>query len=322
MGPTAASDDLLAVADRSGLIEEYHGGAVALADPSGRIVASVGDIHRPFYLRSAAKPFQATISVEAGADLVPTHLALACASHSGDPVHVAIVLAILAGAGLREADLRCPPARPFAPADRRLAAASDVEPAPRFHNCSGKHAAMLAACVAAKWDVATYLDAHHPLQRLIGDLITEVSGIDAGSPGVDGCGAPVWRTTTAGMARAFSRLENDERFVAVREAMGRYPLLVSGEGRGDGRIGQWLGAAAKVGAAGCLGVATAGHGVVAKAWSGSESVAGVGVGLGLRHLGLATASVSAGLEDVMTPPVLGGGEVMGRIRPVTVLEAV
>lgn len=314
-------DELLAVVERSGLIEEYHNGAVAVVDSAGRLVAASGDIERPFYLRSSAKPFQAAVSVAAGADLSPTHLALACASHSGDPVHVAIVLDILAGAGLTEEDLRCPPDRPFWPSDLRLAATGDVQFARRFHNCSGKHAAMLAACVVAGWETATYLHPEHPLQQRVATLLAEVTGAEVGPPGVDGCGAPVWRTTTAGLARAFSRLENDERFSAIRAVMGRYPMLVSGEDRGDGLIGRWLGAAAKVGAAGCMGVAVAGHGVGAKAWSGSADVAGVGVGIGLAHLGLLSASVTQGLESVLAPPVVGGSEVAGRIRPVAVLES-
>ncbi len=314
------SSTVMAVVERSGLVEEYHHGAVALADPAGRLAAAAGDVDRPFFIRSAAKPFQAAVSLEAGADLPATHLALACASHSGDPVHVAIVGDILARSGLTPQDLRCPPARPFATADRRLAAAGVVAPARIYHNCSGKHAAMLAACVASGWDPASYLDPDHPLQLRVGALLAEVSGVDTGPPGIDGCGAPVWRTTTAGLARAFSRLANDERFAPVRRAMSAYPLLVSGWGRNDGAIGRWLGAAAKVGAAGCMGVAVAGHGVGVKAWSGSSAVAGVGAGIALRYLGVVTSAVGEGLEEVLTPPVLGGGKETGRIRPVAVLE--
>lgn len=317
-----SADELLAVVERSGLVEEYHDGAVAVVDSHGRLVAAAGDVDRPFYYRSASKPFQALVSLEAGAELPPTHLALACASHSGDPVHVAIALDILTRAGLSETDLRCPPARPRPAADRRLAASGNTEPARRHHNCSGKHAAMLAACAASGWDTATYLEANHPLQERVADLLTDVSGVDSGSPGVDGCGAPVWRTTTAGLARAFARLETDERFAPVRRVMAAYPLLVSGGGRNDGAMGQWLGAPAKVGAAGCLGMAVAGHGIAAKAWSGSSEVAGVGVGLGLAHLGLLTASVAEGLHDVVQPPVFGGAEEAGRIRPAAVLESV
>lgn len=318
MAPVA----LLAVTERSGLIEEYHPGAVAVVDGGGRVVAAHGDIDLPFYIRSSAKPFQAAVALAAGATLAPTELALACASHSGDPVHVATVLAILAKAGLGESDLGCPPARPFGPADRRAAAAGDTEASPKFHNCSGKHAAMLAACVASGWDLGTYLDADHPLQTRAGALVAEVTGVESGPPGIDGCGAPTWRTTTLGLARAFARLEVDDRFREIRAVMGRYPMLVSGENREDGLIGRWLGAAAKGGAAGCIGVAIGGHGIAAKAWSGSHAVAGVGAGLGLGRLGLLTETANRGLADVLEPPVLGRGNVVGRIRPAAVLESV
>lgn len=312
----------LAVGDRSGLIEEIHRGAVAVADPSGGLLFTAGDVDTPFYLRSAAKPFQAHVSRQAGADLPLTHLAVACASHSGNAVHVAIAADILARFGLDESALQCPPARPFGPADRLVARQGDFEPAPRFHNCSGKHAAMLAACVASGWDTGSYLDPAHPLQQRISELIAEVSGVEVGPPGVDGCGAPCWRTTTAGLARSFARLESDERFAEIRTVIGRYPMLVSGEGRCDGLIGRWLGAAAKVGAAGCIGVAVAGHGIGAKAWSGSADMAAVGVGSALARLGVLTPSIRAGLADVLYPPVLGAGEVVGRFRPAAVLESV
>lgn len=314
------SDTILAVTERSGVVEEYHQGAVAVAGPGGEMVAGAGDVDRPFFVRSSAKPFQALACVEAGLVVGPTQLAVACGSHSGDPIHVAIVSQILAGAGVGESDLLCPPARPHLAADRRLAASGLTDPDPRFHNCSGKHAAMLAACVAAGWDTKTYLDADHPLQRRVGAVIAETTGDDLGSPGVDGCGAPVWTVTTRSLARAFSRLANLARLASVRSAMSRYPMLVSGEGRADGLIGRWLGAPAKGGAAGCIGVAAGGHGIAAKTWSGSAVVAGVGACVGLEWLGLLTASVREGLADVIQPPLTGGGIVVGRISAATGLE--
>jgi L-asparaginase II len=311
---------ILAVAERSGLIEEMHTGAVAVVDPAGRLVGAVGDIERPFFIRSSAKPFQAFASLSSGLQLPDTHLAVACSSHSGDPVHVAIVLDILARAGLSEADLGCPPARPLPAADRRLAAEGDTEPAPRFHNCSGKHAAMLAACVTTGWDTATYLDPGHPLQRRVAEVLRDVTEEEVGPPGVDGCGLPVWQVSTAGLARAFRCLGGDRRFARILTVMGRYPMLVSGEGRPDGLVGRWLGAAAKGGAAGCMGVAVAGYGIGVKAWSGSGAVAGMGAAVALDWLGMMSRAVASGLEEVASPVVLGGGKEVGRFRHATVLE--
>jgi L-asparaginase II len=311
---------ILATASRSGLVEEYHPGAVAVVGSDGRTIASFGDIHRPFFIRSSAKPFQAQAALEAGAELPVTHVAVASSSHSGDPVHVAIVDDILARHGLDASALKCPPARPFLPADRRLAAAGDVAPSPRYHNCSGKHAALLAACVVAGWDIESYLDPAHPLQARIATLVREATGEDPGPPGVDGCGLPVWRVTATGLARAFAALGRDERFVAVRTAMARYPMLVSGEGRGDGLIARWTGGVAKVGASGCMGAAIAGYGIGVKAWSGSPVVAAMGVTLAMETLGMTGSGVRAGLEEVWRPPVRGGGKMVGRYETVAVLE--
>lgn len=314
-------DTILAVAERSGLVEEYHAGAVAVVDASGDVVAAAGDVDRSFFSRSAAKPFQAYAALGTGLELPATHLAVACASHSGDPVHVAIVEDILARFGLDESDLRCPPDRPFERPDRRLAETGDVAPARRYHNCSGKHAAMLAACVVAGWDISSYPDADHPLQQEVARVMADVVGDDVGPPGVDGCGLPVWRVTVRGLARAFSRLENDPRFWTVRDVMSRYPMLVSGEGRADGLIGRWTGGIAKAGAAGCMGASVGGFGIAAKAWSGSGAVAGMGVGLGLGWLGVLSPAITRGLAGVTAPPVLGGGEPVGRFHAQPVLES-
>ena len=317
---SAPDGGCLAVAERSALIEEYHPGAVAVVDSKGELVAAHGDVLKPFFIRSSAKPFQALAALATGLDVPDTHLALACSSHSADPVHVAIVRDMLSRAGLGVEDLQTPPARPLGDTNLALAAKGDVSPSPLFHNCSGKHAAMLAACVEAGWDTSTYLQPDHPLQQSIYGILEQVVQEDIGPPGIDGCGAPVWRTNTVGLARAFSHLENDDRFARIRLVMGRYPLLVSGEGREDALIGRWLGTPTKAGASGCMGVAVAGHGIAAKAWTGIQSVAGIGIGLGLDHLGVLTGAIKDGLGSVLEPPVLGGGKVVGRIRPSAVLE--
>lgn len=118
---------MLAEQVRSGLVETFHDGAVAIVEPSGELIASAGEIDRPFFFRSAAKPFQAAVAQLCGAGLERERLALACASHSGEPVHIALVRSILGGAGLAEGDLRCPPDWPLrAEAARRLARSGEV----------------------------------------------------------------------------------------------------------------------------------------------------------------------------------------------------
>lgn len=211
------ADEILAQADRSGLTEEYHAGAIAVVDRHGRLVAKFGDVERPFFIRSSAKPFQAQVALEAGVDLPLVHLAVACSSHSGDPAHIALVLDILERHGLTEDDLQCPPARPFLAADRRLAADGDMEPARRYHNCSGKHAAFLAACAVAGYDTSTYRSADHPLQQRVASLLADVTGGEVGPPGVDGCGMPVWRVDAAGLDEVIS-----PRVLGGGEEVGRF----------------------------------------------------------------------------------------------------
>src|SRR5205814_3610985 len=147
--------------------------------------------------RSSAKPLQARVSIEAGWRPPDSHaVAIACASHNGEPEHVAAVRAILSQSGLDESALQCPADVPlYLPAVMGIR-----ERAPVFHNCSGKHAAMLAACRASGWPLDTYRDADHPLQRAVTALVEEMVG-EIGAMLTDGCGVP----TFVGPLRALAR---------------------------------------------------------------------------------------------------------------------
>jgi L-asparaginase II len=128
---------LLAAKTRSGLVETLHDGAVAVVSADGDLIAWSGDIDRPYYLRSAAKPFQAAVAQQAGALLRPVELAVAAGSHDGHPVHVALVESMLHTVGLDASDLRCPASWPLSSdAERRLAGEGHVSPRPLWHNCS------------------------------------------------------------------------------------------------------------------------------------------------------------------------------------------
>lgn len=310
---------MLAVVERSGLDEAYHEGCVVAADTAGRLVAGFGEIDRPFYVRSSAKPFQAAVSVRLGADLVPEHLAVACASHDGTPVQVAIVRRILADGGLSESDLGCPPDRPISrTADRLWAARGVTEPGRILHNCSGKHAAMLRACVAQGWDTAGYLDPDHPLQIRQLEGMRNVGAVVDGPVGVDGCGAPVYRVTARSFASAFTRLL-DPAFERVASAMHRFPALVSGVGNADTEIAVGLHAIAKRGAEGLLAVAVHGHGsLIVRCWDGSERAVAVAALAALDQLGWITERIP--LRQRLGREVRGGGRVVGSVRSVFQLE--
>lgn len=314
VGPerSAGLDGILAVRTRSGLIETTHYGAVAVVDMSGRVVARSGDIDTVFFLRSSAKPFQALIAQEAGAEMSRLQLALACASHDGDPVHVALVEQMLEEVGLDESALRCPPSFPLGARARDLVAAVNTEPRSVWHNCSGKHAAWLRSCVANNWPTETYLQPDHPLQEQIRELVSELGSFPVDPVGIDGCGAPVLRTTVRAIATMFARLAGEERFGMVFAAMHNYPALVSGTGNGDTLIATALHAAAKRGAAGCVGIAVKDQfGVGAKSWDGVGQVAELAAAHALASVMPPVPAVATALEPVMSPLVLGGGEPVG-----------
>jgi len=305
------------VRTRSGLVESMHHGAVAVAGPQGELLAHAGDIDRPFYLRSSAKPFQAYVSQKSGAALVPVELALAAASHRGHPVHVAVVGAMLEKAGLEESHLRCPPTWPLSEiAARRLVAAGEEAPRRIWNNCSGKHAGFLRACVASGWPLDSYLDPAHPLQQRIIELVSELSSHPVEPVGVDGCGAPVLRTTARAMARMFSRLGNRPELGDVFTAMHRYPSLIASNGVGDASIAVTANAAAKGGAQGCIGVALKnGHGIAVKSWEGSIEIATLGAITAMEQVGDLWPEAMLRLENLTRPPVAGGDEVVGHLEP-------
>jgi L-asparaginase II len=286
------------------------------------LVAWSGDIDRPFFMRSAAKPFQAMVSQESGAGLGPLEMALACASHRGFPAHIAIVESILGGAGLDESALGCPHDWPLGEKARHdVVRAGATRKRRIWHNCSGKHAGFLRACVAQGWPVDSYLDPDHPLQRRIIEQVSELGGYPVEQVGVDGCGAPVLRTTARAMARLFLRLATDERLAPMFKAMHRYPALVGCNGEGDTEIAIATNSAAKGGAAGCVGIAVEGRlGIAVKSWDGIGLVANAGAVAVLEEVGVTTATARRVLEPVLRPPVMGGGAAVGVVEPRLVLE--
>ncbi|MFO7300151.1 MAG: asparaginase [Actinomycetes bacterium] len=312
---------MLARSVRSGLAETHHDGVVCVCDADGRVVASSGDIDRPFYLRSSAKPFQAAVS-RRHADLTPLQLALACASHRGLPAHTGIVHSTLERYGLTEADLRCPPSWLLSDrATRMLWRAGHDRPRRIWHNCSGKHAGFLAACVAEGWPTDTYLDPGHPLQREIVEFVSEIGSHDVTPVGVDGCGAPVLRTTARAMATMFARLATDPSLFDVYTAMHRYPALVAANGEGDAAIATAVDAVAKGGAQGCIGVGLrSGLGVAVKSWDGNHEAAVVAAVAVLEQVGAIGGHPVSRLGEWARRPVLGGGREVGALEPLVELD--
>jgi len=287
MSPAVPSHHVpLAEVTRGPAVESVHYGSVAVVDRAGRVILALGDPHFTTFTRSALKPLQALPFVAGGGPdrfgYSPPQVALLCASHSGEPRHVQAVADMLARAGLTGADLQCGTHAPgFYEASGR------VPPPPPYsplaHNCSGKHAGMLAWCVQCGEPTADYLDYDHPLQRAIRRAVAGFAGVaeDRLVTGTDGCSAPNYALPLSALARAFARLaarEPDGEFGAapkrLAEAMVAHPEMVSGAHRSDEALmsagrGDWV---TKVGAEGvqAIGVRSQGLGIAVKMADGAK----------------------------------------------------
>ncbi|MET7439539.1 asparaginase, partial [Streptomyces sp. NPDC005568] len=194
---------VLAEVVRSGFVEGRHRGSLVLLAADGSVELALGDVTAPVFPRSSNKPMQAAGVLRAGLDLGGERLALAAASHSGEPFHRDLVLKMLAEHGLRPEQLQCPADLPLDPVEAETYLAAGGVRDRVTMNCSGKHAAMLAVCVQRDWPLESYLDPAHPLQQLIRSVVEEAAGERVAALGTDGCGAPLMAVTLTGLARAF-----------------------------------------------------------------------------------------------------------------------
>ena len=304
-------DPALAEVWRGDYLEAVHHGSVAIVGPGG-VRLALGDATTPFLSRSAVKPLQAVAMLRHGLDLEGPELALAGASHDGEPFHVDGALSILDGAGLSPADLQNTQDFPSRePLTAWLAAGRGKESI--AHNCSGKHAAMVRTCVRAGWPTDTYRDPSHPLQLAIRQELTTQTGEPVGDPVVDGCGAPAFPTTLVGLARAFGRVaaadEGPEKELA--DAFRAHPEYASGTRRDEVTYHREVpGLVCKAGAEGTLAIGLPdGTGVAIKVSDGRHrATVPVAVAI-LKALGHSTPA----LAELDPEPVLGHGEKVGRL---------
>ena len=305
---------------RSGFVEGHHYGAVVALSRDGEVDWSVGTVDVPILPRSCNKPLQALAMVELGLDLPADLLALACASHSGEPFHVEGVRRILASAGLDVTALRTPPDYPLDEAAKEALIAAGGAKAPELMNCSGKHAAMLATCVLRGWDTADYLDPAHPLQQALAASFARATGEPIEVTAVDGCGAPLFSTSLIGLARAFRSLAlaTSGAEARVAEAIRTHPEFVSGTTRDELALLRALpGAIAKAGAESCYAVALPdGRAFALKTDDGAARIRPVLMAAALERSGVLTESwVDAeAARATGRAPLLGGGVPVGELR--------
>jgi len=317
----------LAEQTRDGLVESIHYGSLIALGPAAdgesrtnpdtqpETKLAAGDPDAPIYPRSSLKPLQAVALLRAGLELPQDLLALTAASHSGAAMHQDGARRILAMHGLDEEALANSTDLPYGAGEREAWLRAGKGPTQLAQNCSGKHAAMAAVCTINGWPVEGYLHPEHPLQVLVRDTITELTGEDAAAVSTDGCGTPLFAHSLRGMARAYGRLASaapETQEGQVAHAMRAFPEMVAGEGRDvTALIRAVPGLLAKDGFEGLqlIGLAD-GTGVAIKISDGGDRAR---LPVTLRVLAELGVDADA-LAELQIPPVLGGGKAVGVLR--------
>ena len=280
---------------RGTALESAHRGALAVLDADGAVLAAIGDVQRPIFPRSAVKVLQALALVESGAadrlDLGDDELALACASHGGEPMHTQTAARMLEKAGLDADALECGVHWPYHEDSARALAAEGRTPTALNNNCSGKHAGFLCLACALhsgldlRRYVRGYIAPDHPVMREVSAALQAATGFDlATAPrGTDGCSIPTFAIPLHNLALAFARVATGQGLRPghaaaarrLRTAVARSPLMVSGTGRFDSRVMERLGERVfcKVGAEGvyCAALPERGVGVAIKMDDGNNA---------------------------------------------------
>ena len=301
-------DAVLAEVVRSGVVESQHRGFLLALNADGSVNLELGDSSHLIFPRSTVKSFQGAAMVRNGLQLEPRLLALGASSHSGSAEHIAAVREILATVNLDESALQCMLDKPLGDTERR--AYGDQAPTRIAMNCSGKHAAMLVTCVKNGWSIDNYLDADHPLQVACREELENLAGEKITLTSTDGCGAPLFLISVAGLARAVRAItiSTDIAHTSVLAASREFPEMVAGEGRlTTTMIREIPGLYMKDGVE-AVEVASMpdGRTLVFKVSDGSLRPFRALVHAGLKRLG-----VESSYE---VEPVLGGGKVIGEVR--------
>ncbi|MFY9512356.1 MAG: asparaginase [Rubrivivax sp.] len=289
------TNPVLAQALRGGIVESAHRGAWAVVDADGHLHSSAGDIERPIFPRSAVKVLQALPLVESGAaerfGLSDQQLAIACASHGGEPAHVATASAMLAQAGVDLQALECGAHWPYRDVTQREMAARGDTPTALHNNCSGKHAGFVCLGCHLAGDgerrafLSGYVKPGHPVMREVTAALQAATGFDLEhtAVGTDGCSIPTYAIPLRHLALAFARVATGQGLrpghaaaaKRLRAAVAQAPFMVAGSGRFDTRVMERLGARVfcKVGAEAvyCAALPEAGLGVAIKMDDGNTA---------------------------------------------------
>jgi len=330
----ANMDAIRVVVTRGDLVESVHRVDAVVADTQGKALAACGQADLVTYWRSSAKPFQALPLIRKalaeGVGFSDEEVAIMCASHAGEPEHVALVARLLERFGLSEEHLACGAHPPLHEPSAVQLWRAGKSPGRIHSNCSGKHTGMLIHAKLIGADLSSYLDPSHPVQQAIIATVEAFAGVprDEIKISIDGCGAPVFGLSLLGMATAYARLSApggifDEATSRAAErivqAMQAKPFFVAGTGRLCTALMETLGPAvvAKGGAEGvyCVGLPQRGWGIALKVRDGAARATGPAIIEILAALGVVEAQAAAALEEHRTPVVRNvAGRPVGRIR--------
>jgi len=319
---------------RGATVESRHRGAVAVVDADGGVALGIGDVERPVFPRSAVKAIQALPLVESGAadayGFGRRELALACASHSGEPEHAALAAAMLERAGLDAGALECGahwPSRQEAALDL---ARQGKRPTALHNNCSGKHAGFLCTCRHAGLGHRGYVAIGHEIQQGVRDAMEAVTGAAHGveNCGTDGCSIPTYAVPLKSLARGFARMATgvglgETRARAAKrliDACMAEPFLVAGTDRLDTRLMRAAGGRVmvKIGAEGvyCGAIPELGLGIALKCDDGAARAAEVMIAAVVAKLLPSEDALSAMIGDMARPVMANwNGIAVGALRP-------
>ena len=328
-------DPVLVEVTRGARVESRHRGAVAVCDSDGRVVFALGDCDAAVFPRSAIKAFQALPLIESGAadryGLTKVEIALACASHSGEPIHAGTALAMLKKCGRGVEALECGVHWPSSNEAARTLASKGVEPSALHNNCSGKHAGFVCLSCAATVEPGGYIAPDHFVQREVRAAIEDMTKTPLTDPGlraIDGCAIPTYAIPLKALAQGFARFGAGDRLTPtraaatrrIREAVAAHPEMVAGTGRFDTVVMKALGLRAfvKTGAEGvyCAALPELGLGVAIKCEDGAGRAAETATAALISRFLPLNEQEHAALAPRLEPPLHNwNGVQVGQIRP-------
>lgn len=310
---------------RDGFVESRHLGSAVVFGPDGEERARHGNPDVPVYPRSALKPYIAMAVMTNGVTLRGEDAAIATGSHTGTPLHVTRVRGLLSRAGLDESALQCSAALPTNEQSAQAVLAAGGRARPIYMGCSGKHAALLLACVTNGWSTRDYLNPEHEVWVRVREVAERLTGERASYPSTDGCGTPLFALSLVGLATGIQKIAMAKpsspfalyrEAAALAEAMRENPILVAGPDEAETVVMERLGVVSKLGFEGIQTMATpSGFSVAVKTLDGSLR-AGIPVALSLlaEHGAINRAEAGATLEAI-APRFWGGPRSVGRVRP-------